>query len=668
MNINYSIPVSLFDYRESENSLYSFAKLKIFYIGETQDRRVFTKEFSEQLIKSLPYVPVVGYYDEEAEDFIGHNASIQNIYGIVPEDTTIEYIWENGLQYAVCDVILYTGRLDRTGEIAQKIVGKQHSLELNPDDTKYEIRKDGNGKIQNIEFVSGSLLGLSILGDGETPAFRGSGFFTESAALFTEDIRNSLNQLYQQEMVQCSFKSQFSRHSYENRRRRAYEALKEMYRDVKFEIKEMTDNFIHYNEYFEDQNGEQYVCNRIYYKDDGQHVELLGGPEEVVVMYLTADEVEMVEGYETSDSLDYQTIGDLDLRPTETMANNAKRGLELRKEHGRGGTAVGVARARDLSNRKNLSPDTVRRMYQYFSRHEVDKKGKGWNSDEEGYPSNGLIAWLLWGGDAGYSWAETRWNQIKRIREGQILDHENVEVKLVDNKLLQEEVVEIKPEALETAENPQIMEEIKEEEMEYPKEEKMEYPKDDKEMIEEEEKEMEGHPDEEEEEMDGHPEEEEKEEMIEEEEEEEKEMEKHPDEEEEMNKDKGYYEEGEEIEEEERMTANETQTEIESEKESSSATLNSSERAELEAFRRERKEGLIVSFEDDLSDEFLSNLSSAINNHSYDELEVILSKEFTRVNRENKKSKPNAFIYKPEVKSNAKSEVDIVKELIQKYK
>ncbi len=274
-------------------------------------------------------------------------------------------------------MILYTGRLDRTGEIAQKIVGKQHSLELNPENTTYEIRKDENGKIQNIEFVSGSLLGLSILGDNETPAFRGSGFFTQSAALFTEEIRSSLNSLYQQEMVQCTFKSQFSRHSYENRRKRAYEALSEMYRDVKFEIKEMTDNFIHYIEYFEDQNGEQYVCNRIYYKDDGHHVELIGGPEEVVVMYLTADEVEMVEGYETSDSLDYQTIGDLDLRPTETMANNAKRGLELRKEYGRGGTSVGVARARDLSNRKNLSPDTVRRMYQYFSRHEVDKQGKG---------------------------------------------------------------------------------------------------------------------------------------------------------------------------------------------------------------------------------------------------------------------------------------------------
>jgi hypothetical protein len=114
------------------------------------------------------------------------------------------------------------------------------------------------------------------------------------------------------------------------------------------------------------------------------------------------------------------------------------------------------------------------------------------------------------------------------------------------------------------------------------------------------------------------------------------------------------------------MTAEKTQ--IESQKESSSAALNHSEREELEAFRRERKEGLIRSFEDDLSVEFLENLAKDMNNHSFDELEVILSKEFTRVNRETKKSKPNAFIYKPEIKSTAKSDVDVVKELIQKYK
>ena len=86
--------------------------------------------------------------------------------------------------------------------------------------------------------------------------------------------------------------------------------------------------------------------------------------------------------------------------PPQAVRNNAKRGLELREKHGRGGTAVGVARARDLSNGKALSYDTIKRMNSYFARHEVDKKGEGWGKDSAGY-----IAWLLWGGDAGWSWA-----------------------------------------------------------------------------------------------------------------------------------------------------------------------------------------------------------------------------------------------------------------------
>ena len=86
--------------------------------------------------------------------------------------------------------------------------------------------------------------------------------------------------------------------------------------------------------------------------------------------------------------------------PAEVRAN-AKRGLELRKEHGRGGTEVGVARARDLSNGASLPLDTIKRMNSYFARHEVDKQGEGWGKDSAGY-----IAWLLWGGDAGWSWVK----------------------------------------------------------------------------------------------------------------------------------------------------------------------------------------------------------------------------------------------------------------------
>jgi hypothetical protein len=94
------------------------------------------------------------------------------------------------------------------------------------------------------------------------------------------------------------------------------------------------------------------------------------------------------------------------------MVAEAKKGLEWRKEYGRGGTNVGVARARDISNGKNLSEETVKRMHSYFSRHEVDKKGKGFSPGEDGFPSAGRIAWALWGGDAGQSWAAKKVRQI----------------------------------------------------------------------------------------------------------------------------------------------------------------------------------------------------------------------------------------------------------------
>jgi HK97 family phage major capsid protein len=101
----------------------------------------------------------------------------------------------------------------------------------------------------------------------------------------------------------------------------------------------------------------------------------------------------------------------IDFKPTQTMADNAKRGLELRKEHERGGTEVGVQRARNISNRDNISPDVVKAMHSFFSRHEVNKQADGWGDRAE--PSAGYIPWLLWGGDEGQTWARARVEQMR---------------------------------------------------------------------------------------------------------------------------------------------------------------------------------------------------------------------------------------------------------------
>ena len=93
-------------------------------------------------------------------------------------------------------------------------------------------------------------------------------------------------------------------------------------------------------------------------------------------------------------------------KPTDGMVTAAKRALEWRREYGRGGTEVGVARARNIVNGDNLSDDTVKRMYSFFSRHS-NNKAKHYDAKEtDGGPTAWRIAWDLWGGNAGFTWSK----------------------------------------------------------------------------------------------------------------------------------------------------------------------------------------------------------------------------------------------------------------------
>ena len=125
--------------------------------------------------------------------------------------------------------------------------------------------------------------------------------------------------------------------------------------------------------------------------------------------------------------------------PTDEMAAEAERGLAWREEFGRGGTLVGVARARDIANKRTLSPSTIRRMRSYFARHEVDKEGEGFRPGEDGYPSAGRIAWALWGGDPGKAWVE---DQIDDL-EDDMADDDEERVEVAPVKTRRQQVEEI---------------------------------------------------------------------------------------------------------------------------------------------------------------------------------------------------------------------------------
>ncbi len=118
-------------------------------------------------------------------------------------------------------------------------------------------------------------------------------------------------------------------------------------------------------------------------------------------------EEEEEEGEEKTDAMSFA--------PPSAVRSAARRGLELRKKHGKGGLSTqeagkqgigsGVARATSLANGESVSYETIKRMAAFFSRHEKNFAG---GEDDAGY-----ISGLLWGGSAGRAWA----NRIIREQE-----------------------------------------------------------------------------------------------------------------------------------------------------------------------------------------------------------------------------------------------------------
>ena len=148
-------------------------------------------------------------------------------------------------------------------------------------------------------------------------------------------------------------------------------------------------------------------------------------------------------------------------KPTSGMVSEAKKGLEWRSEYGRGGTEVGIARARDISNGKNLSDDTVKRMYSFFSRHEVDKKAEGFRPGEDGYPSNGRIAWALWGGDAGFSWSRKLADRMEKERSMENVGNSDIMPENIEGEVM----TEVRDAETETVAD-EVIDEVRQEETE----------------------------------------------------------------------------------------------------------------------------------------------------------------------------------------------------------
>lgn len=170
------------------NETITKARLRVFHLGENVNGSFITKEFAENLLKTIPYCPTKGIYDQGAADFLGHDKPDSGrIYGVVPENPNLS--WEDirdedGIlqTYACVDVYLYTALYKEAGDI----VGKAQSMELFPESIEGEWTiLDG---IPIYTYSRATFLGLQVLGDDRTPCFPDSAFFEENKDKGTEEM------------------------------------------------------------------------------------------------------------------------------------------------------------------------------------------------------------------------------------------------------------------------------------------------------------------------------------------------------------------------------------------------------------------------------------------------------------------------------------------------
>ena len=301
--MNYSIPTYLSDFSVQDDGR-TISKLKVMYIGETADGRIFDEEFSNKVAATLPDCPVVAFYSDIKKDFLGHN-STQYVFGHVPSNA--EYYFEKDEEddktWLVTNVILYTDRNDNIGTIASKIVGHPHSLELDPKTVSYEFIKV-NGKTK-IHFSEGRVFGLSVLGTEERPAFTGSAF-TNCSLTDIEGMKEKFENFFQhleeesrggqmnEKISEFESLMNAAELSYSEQARRVYDALNaELGDDTYAYIEEIYETYVIANTYNLSTDTESYL--RVEYSIGEDGLVTLSNAEEVFHVYITAAQKEILE-------------------------------------------------------------------------------------------------------------------------------------------------------------------------------------------------------------------------------------------------------------------------------------------------------------------------------------------------------------------------------------
>ena len=113
---------------EKINPLISKVQIKVCYVGDepNRNRSIITKDVARELAQTLPGCPIVGYYNENIEDYEEHNRVIDisngrfkvidttKPYGFVPTNAKVWFEWfeDDGVahEYLLTEGYIWTGQ------------------------------------------------------------------------------------------------------------------------------------------------------------------------------------------------------------------------------------------------------------------------------------------------------------------------------------------------------------------------------------------------------------------------------------------------------------------------------------------------------------------------------------------------------------------------------
>ena len=217
------------------NPLISRCQIKVCYVGDEPNRNgsIITKEVARNMANSLPGSPIVGFFNEDKQDFEEHNRVIDLSNGEFKiKDTTKPYgfvspdakVWfqkflddgQNEHEYMMTEGWLWTGQYPECQRILDK--GNNQSMELDEETLDATWSKNKNNEPMFFIINEAIISKLCILGENNEPCFEGSNITAPTIQFaleegFKEQLLSMMNEL--KDLLNKGGEKVFTRYSVE---------------------------------------------------------------------------------------------------------------------------------------------------------------------------------------------------------------------------------------------------------------------------------------------------------------------------------------------------------------------------------------------------------------------------------------------------------------------